>query len=288
MPAEIALAAGNPERPLELQLDASRTLAAHFGHIGLPVPEALAALGPRPTGRVYLGHEFCEHLLPSPAFVARSLAVVNDAGIALTLATPMASDGCLRQLRRLLPLLPEATEVLCNDWGVAALVRRDYPALRVVAGRSLCKMIKDPRLPSAQWMRLQPHGLDSPAFVGLLDRMGVAAMEIDAPPFADAAFFSGLPRPLHVHIPFGYAAKGRTCKIAGLGRGAVFAPGMACQRQCLAYTARMRRRDPPGGGDLATVLCGNTVLYRYPDSLSAAVAEAAGAQRIRRLVLGSP
>lgn len=237
--------------------------------------------------RFYFGSEFCEHLLPTPMALAEAAAEAKAAGLALTLTTPLASDTALRRILRLLPQLPEDAEVVCNDWGVAALVGREQPTLRLVAGRQLCKLIKDPRLPSAQWLKLSPHGLASPAFVALLARLRLERLELDVPPFADAELFAGLPLPVHVHTGVGYVAKGRICKIGALASEGPrkFAAGAPCRRECLDYLATTRRDG--AATDLATFQDGNTLFYRHSPAMAAALELAVGRGLIRRLIVAA-
>jgi hypothetical protein len=257
-----------------------------FALAAAPGRDAVALAGPG-VGHVYFGNEFCEHLLPTPAEFAVQLSAAISAGLAPTLATPLAADSTLRRIRQLAALLPAGAEVVCNDWGVAACLHREHAALTLVAGRQLCKSIKDPRLPSAQWLKLSPHGLAAASFVALLARLDFKRMEIDVPPFADPEFFSGLPLPLHVHADIGYAAKGRICRIGGLAvRGPRrFAAGAPCRRECLDYVTQTQRAA--GSGDLDTFQSGNTMFYRHSPAMRQAVDVARERGWIRRLVLAA-
>lgn len=279
---ELAFSCGAAARPLTAPLP---SLGAHYAALGWRLPQALAPWAAQRPTRAYLGHEFCEHLLPAAAGLRESLHRAADAGLAVSLATPLACDATLARLRRLLPLLPAGAEVVCNDWGVAALVCREAPQLAVVAGRQLCRMVKDPRLPSPRWAALYPHGLDSPAFALLLERCAVRAIEIDLPPFAGAALFEALPRPATLHAPFGYAAKGRVCRIGALAQRPPLrhAPGHACGRECRRYRADLAR--PAAAADLPTLQSGNTLLYGHSAAMGETLGEAAARGRVARLVL---
>lgn len=52
-----------------------------------PLFDALR-LAPRPVGRLHIGNEFCERLIPSPTLVRRAIGLADAGGLALTLATP--------------------------------------------------------------------------------------------------------------------------------------------------------------------------------------------------------
>lgn len=280
---EIAIAQGSSGAPPG---DAwLRSVREHYASVGHPFPLQLAAWADARPTRVYLGHEFCEHLLPRPAELREALSRAERAGLEVTLATPVASDACIARLKRLLPLLPDGGEVVCSDWGVASLLAREHPRLRAIAGRQLCRVIKDPRLPSAQWTKLHPHGLGSPAFALLLERCNLLGMELDLPPFVEPSFFDGLPRPAAVHAPFGYAAKGRVCRIGSAAQRTPrrFSAGHACRRECLDYRVRVARA--PGAADLSTAQMGNTLLYGHSESMGAVLAGAMARGRVARLVL---
>ena len=285
---EIAFALGCSRRdPAGFGGQALPTLREHYEASAHHLPARLSDQAQvRPT-RVYLGHEFCERLLPRPPELRAALRRAAAVDLAVTLATPVASDAGMASLRHLLPLLPDGGEVVCNDWGVVALVRREHPHLRAIAGRQLCRMTKDPRLPSSRWAQLYPHGLGAPTFQALLARCAVEAIELDVPPYVEAAFFAALPRPAHVHAPFGYAAKGRSCRIGSLHQSAPlrFAPGHPCQRECLDYRARTARPQP--GADLPTVQRGNTMLYGHSAAMGEVLAAAVQRGQVARLVLES-
>lgn len=247
--------------------------------------EPLLAAEPAPR-RLHLGSEFCETLLPSPAQLNAAIAAAVRRGLDVSLVTPMMSDHGLAALARLLRLLPPGSEVTANDWGTLALLRRDHPELEAVAGRLLCKMVKDPRLPSAEWARLYPHGVHSWPFRALLARLGVRRIELDAPPFAAAEDFRSDSLRVAVHAPYGYSVKGRACKIGSLHQpdDRKFMTGHRCRKECLAWSASLSRSQS-GSADLDTVQRGNAVFYRHSADIVEAVRAAAARGWIDRVVL---
>lgn len=288
-----------PAATLELGLSLCdpKRLAALAGS-GSILPSAVAAflgddelLTLLPEGctvsHLYFGSEFCEHLLPDPDSLRKALAVARQRALRLVLATPVANDALLDRLADLLPLLPEGSEVLANDWGVARLVHRRFPALHLVAGRQLSKMIKDPRLPGEQWAKLYPAGFRAGRQLRILETLGIGRIELDVPPFADAAFFSAPGVEIGLHAPFAYVAKGRLCKVGSLAQPAAdkFSPGGACRRECLGVLEVEHGESRRG---LRTVQRGTTMFYRYDAALFAVVAEAVRERRVSRLVLSAP
>lgn len=238
------------------------------------------------AGRLHFGGEFCETLLPTAAGLKRALAAAETFGLAFTLATPIVSDAGLARLDRLLPLLPPGTEVTANDWGFLRRLRDHFPDLVPTAGRLLCKQVKDPRLPSAEWTRLQPHGIHAPGFTAMLARLGCRRIEMDVAPFATEADFHSPSMAVSVHAPFGFTTKGRSCRIGSLAlpTSGKFAIGHDCRKECLRFQSAATRPDA-ATADLATVQRGNTLFYRHATEMAATLRAAAAAGAVERVIL---
>lgn len=248
------------------------------------VEPALAA-GPA-VSRLHFGSEFCETLLPAPAQLRHVQQRARDVGLAFTLVTPILSDKGIDQLKSLLDLVEPGGEVVANDWGTLALLGRERPDLKRIAGRMICKMVKDPRLPSAEWARLYPHGIHSAAFAAVLERLGVARIEMDVPPFADMGDFRSDRFKVSVHTPYGFSVKGRACRIGSLNQPAEerFATGHACGRECLNLVGTLSRSGT-GERDLATFQRGTTLFYRHSEPMEAAMQAARADGWIDRIVI---
>ena len=247
-----------------------------------PIAAMLTGIAPQ---HYYFGSEFCEFLLPVAKVLERALRLVKDAGRQLTLMTPIACDGVIDRLRDILPLLPEDSELIVNDWGVASFARREFPHLRLAAGRLLCKMIKDPRLDNAVWADLYPHGLGGRSFRALLDRLAIARIELDLPPYARPDVFAELGIRAALHAPYALVAKGRLCKIGSLALATTqrYAPGRECQRECLSYAATCAR--PGKTTDLETTQRGNAIFYRHTHAMSATATAAVAQGWLQRIVV---
>lgn len=260
-----------------------------FDALRLAPPPSANGLAACPVGRLHLGNEFCERLIPSPTILKRAVALVDAAGLALTLATPSVPDAGVAKLRRLFRLLPDGAEVVVNDYGVLRLLACEFSALEPVAGRQLCKMIKDPRLPNEQWARLNPPGLGSPVFEDILGRFGVRRAELDVPPFARPTDLRAGGLALSVHAPFGYALRGRVCRIGSLRFEGVdkFRPDQACAKECLRYACRLTRPADHGRQDLDSFQRGNSIFYRHDAGMRDAMWRAAENGWIDRIVLAA-
>lgn len=253
--------------------------------------------------RIYFGGEFCERLLPDKKALLRVLSLVDQSGLSFSLITPIVSDHALARLQQLFSVLPDDSEVIVNDWGVLRLLRNNYPKLTSVIGRQLCKMIKDPRLPSAQWLKLYPHGVQSGPFQKLLAQFEIERLEMDVPPFAESPDFNSPEHELSVHLPFGFSVKGRMCKIGAMQLDAPrkFGPGHGCNKECLQYSSITSRgcssEQAPSNTplaaqtapvnkaeDLKTFQQGNTLFYRHSTAMSDTLANALSQGKVNRMI----
>jgi hypothetical protein len=269
-----------------LLADGPPSVAACAGILGWPSVPLDENAATTAITRIHLGSEFCESLLPSPDHVRLAVASVAAAGLSFTLATPVMSDSGLALLSGLLPLLPAGAEVVANDWGTLRRIRQARPDLVPIAGRLLCKMVKDPRLPSSEWARLYSHGIHSGPFGAVLARMGVGRIEMDVPPFADIGDFRSTTVRISIHAPYGFSVKGRSCRIGSLAQPpeGKFTADQACRRECLVYVGALSRPEL-GSADLATFQRGNTVFYRHSQAMTAALAAALAGEWIDRVIL---
>lgn len=240
--------------------------------------------GDAAASHLYFGSEFCEHLFPDREALERAIEVSGKLGLTLVLATPVANDGLVARIGEAAAALPEHAEILVNDWGVANFLRSAYPQRRLVAGRQLAKMIKDPRVPSAAWTQPYSSSYATPGHRRLLERLGIGRIELDVPPFAtpDAYTVAGLE--LSVWAPYAYVAKGRICKIGSLRQELPekFAPGRPCHRECQGMYEVGVQASPSG---IASYARGNSIFYRHDEAMAELVRNALAAGRVTRVVL---
>jgi hypothetical protein len=246
----------------------------------------IAALVPAhvTASHLYFGSEFCEHLFPEPPALERAIAVAAQLGLTLVLATPVANDRLITRILEAAGKLPEGDEILVNDWGVASALRSAQPQRRLVAGRQLAKMIKDPRLPSAAWMKPYPSGYDGAGYRGILEGLRIGRIELDVPPFATSDTFAVDGLGVSVWAPFAYVAKGRICKIGSLQREREekFAPGGSCHRECLGV---LELGSEPSAAGIVSYARGNSIYYRHDATMAQALGAALAEGRVSRLVL---
>lgn len=283
---EVALSLVDPRSVDAVLAGGAPTVADCLDRLRLRDAAAFDGLGGHQVGRLQFGSEFCETLLPNPGQLRQVAAAAGLTGVALTLVTPIMSDAGIARLKALLPQLHPGSEVVANDWGTLRLLARERPDLVPIAGRMICKMVKDPRLPSAEWARLYPHGIHAGPFARVLTGLGVGRIEMDVPPFADIGDFRSTRFKVSAHAPFGFSVKGRACRIGSLNQPeeAKFATGHACRKECLTLVGELSRPEL-GANDLYTFQRGNTVFYRHSDGMGAAVGAAVRDGWIDRIVV---
>jgi hypothetical protein len=247
--------------------------------------------------RCAFGNEFCEHLLPSRDTLAAAMAAASARALQFTLLTPYVSNTGINELRALFAAAADGTEVVFNDWGVLNLLRREFPRLVPVQGRLLNKSLRDPRVMGmyaetqaatgaamATLDALQRSNLDCASYTGLLERLGVAGVEMDNLP-QGASYDS--PLPLAVYLPFGFISTSRVCMAAGLHyrKSDKFQPGAPCRHQCQTHLVDYTYTNSPFvNRDQKFYLKGNTYFYTHTEHMLESLLEQAAAGRVARLV----
>ncbi|MBI2309081.1 MAG: hypothetical protein HYU78_17465 [Rhodocyclales bacterium] len=295
MPLEIGLSIVDPRRLAALaghvanaanSVNTAPTRVALLDFLGDPELGELLPADAR-LSHLYFGSEYCEHLFPDDAALTAAVRLAERCSLRLVLATPIACDAVVARLAEAAPLLPAGSEVVVNDWGMAAWLRAHAPQLTPVAGRQLSKMIKDPRLPGAQWMKVYPSNYAAAGHAALLGRLGIARVELDVPPFATPEVFAVDGLGVTVWAPYAYIAKGRICKVGSLRQPLAekFAPGRPCRHECLGLLEAEPEGGAPRGAGLRTYSRGTTMFYRHDAAMRAVVRAAVDRRLVSRLVL---
>jgi len=259
----------------------------------------LAWLGELPSwDRLCFGVEFCQHLLPTLDDLAAAIAFAVERGFGFTLVTPYVTDQGLAEVARLIEAAADAPdlEVVASDWGVLQLLADLGPPARPVLGRTLNRMMRDPRVPQVgpehlggdapprSWRR---SSVGSSAFRALLGRLGVERVATDVPLQGLEPLPPGGPR-VDAWLPHGMVVSGRICLVHALGRPAAgrFVPPRRCDAPCRRFEAELRA---PWSSTLAETapfwLKGNTHLYTLEgERLHAALAWALASASVDRIV----
>jgi hypothetical protein len=232
---------------------------------------------------LYIGSEFCEHLLPGSQMLRKAIDCAQNLNCRVSLLTPIASPQVIRNLAELLPCLPDNSEVIVNDWGVGYFVRKHFAKIGLIAGRILCRMVKDPRLSQAGLAT--SFSFDSRPLAPIFTRLGIGRMEIDVPLSVDSSTFSSFPMRTNVHIPFSCVAKGRMCRMgSSTVRGSErFAVGRMCKKECLKVSAELKR--PNASAEPRTYQLGNTIISRHSKEIFGMVRAAVEEGFISRIVV---
>jgi hypothetical protein len=207
--------------------------------------------GPPPRdGRAYVGDEFCDRLLPSPASLDKALAALSGSGIGLTLVTAYLSNKGIQRLEAALEFLAgrglDGVEVVVNDWGALHLIEERFPErFQVVLGRLLVNQ-------SAAFHHVMPDTLLEMAArrdIRRLEFNTCASLAVNLPRLSELGLKG------HVYFPFQYLATTRYCLFAN-GPGACPRDAIAsCGRECAGRRAVMEIEGSDRG---AILVKGNT------------------------------
>ena len=177
-----------------------------------------------PLGRVYVGAEFCTHLLPGPVAIRNLATVLNRIKLPFTFLTPPTPQNALAKVRRILSSLErlavdreEGIEVVINDWGVLRMMNR-YPSLQPVLGRGMAKLYNDTHFKVEKdpvfakvLPELRGNSCTVPAYRDYLRSLGIQRMEFDWPEQGIDMDFAGWGFALSLYVPFVHLASGRRC-----------------------------------------------------------------------------
>jgi len=236
-------------------------------------PKGTLSIGP--CTRIYVGDEFCVARMPTLPTLKRLAESASAIGFALTLLTPVMTDVDIPRIAPLFDYLntchPSA-EVVFNDWGVMGLLKSNFPALALSAGRLLNKGFKDPRLqPEASSIADPQAGADvllnGSTFDGQWIQEHLAALDIhhceqDLLPYRSDTAVNDSPLETAIYFPFGYITTGRTCWVASFDQPSDehFIPPARCSRPCRHGMLELKSEK----FSFRIFQSGNTIFYLYP------------------------
>ena len=246
--------------------------------------------------RWYIGDEFCASRLPSPRRAADFVRRSGEAGVALTLLTPILTDDQIDGLVPVLECLSDASapaEVTVSDWGLLFFLKKRFPELPLALGRLLNKGFKDPRLGAPEAVIAEAENdlaflkhatFDQPRFREKAAALGVQRLERDLMPYDRRTAFEEGPQALSVYFPFGYVTTGRVCwpSTFAPGREEDFRPRRNCARICEGRPLALSH----SAAAFPIRQNGNTIFYLYPQDTLAALFHSAGEGRLRLVYQG--
>lgn len=263
---------------LDRRLTLQPTCTGRLGEWQVEARDAVReAFGPARFSRLYFGNEFCERLAPLPHEVVAAYEAAVHRGLRFSLLTSYVTnagvDRYTRLFERLSSLSGDAIEVIVNDWGLLRLLRRGFPTLRLVLGRLMNRMLRDPRIagafasahaPDAALSVLKQSAVSAPIYRRFLGHLGVEMVEFDNVIQGLDMDFRELGIAGSIYLPYGYIATGRVCMIGSLRLPSreAFDVTSACHRECQLYTLRFPYSDAPfGNRDQEFIQRGNTCFY---------------------------
>lgn len=210
----------------------------------------------RLTG-VYLGNEFCERLMPSLEEIVTCHTKCQEKQLRFTLVTPLVSErgiDTLDRLFRTIDMYGISLEIVFNDWGVARLLEEKYPHWPKRMGRTLDKMIREPRFNQADYNRLsttvlnflqEPAGLGV-AFLNVLQEYNIHGIELDCVPQGyniEADVWSQHSVSKSIYFPFYCVTSGRLCMMKALELAAEdkWNLDVSCTHTCQTYNQMMQK-----------------------------------------------
>lgn len=235
-----------------------------------------------PLARVYFGNEFCERLIPPVHHVEEVLQACTARKLKFSLVTPYLTDLGMEAVAKILQALSNHAafdEVIVNDWGLLYYIRTNYPALKVVVGRLLDKMKRDPRFGRRDYERLfngeglkmlKSPSVSAVCYQDFLKHFGVERAELDN---VQQGLHLEAPEgiKISVYLPFGFVTNGRICQFAGIHnpRDEKFRVTSPCRRECQSYEQFMQKAVSPipdhleddEVGKISLIRKGNTVFY---------------------------
>ncbi|MBA7527206.1 hypothetical protein ES705_19381 [subsurface metagenome] len=213
---------------------------------------------------IYYGQETCENLIPSLKHLEQAVEYCSQNKYIFTLATPYVGPKGMERLKKLFDYLhsnaPDC-EVVVNDFGVLHLLNTQYPNIKVILGRLLIKLKRDPRfslsgfdianvgiknlkkVETNQNEALKGTSLELPVYQKFLRSKGVERLCLDTlSQGMDQKTFKKWGFPVDLMWPWTYITSSRSCSIAAHTQpGKEYHPtDEPCHYQCKKYEFTFR------------------------------------------------
>lgn len=205
--------------------------------------------------RVYFGHEFCAHLMPTEKRITQLLDLYGNKQ--LTFVTSVMTDKSFADLRRLLELLiasDKKIEVVVNDFGVMRYIAREFSQFSIVCGRNLFTQLLNPD--SYQKVKMASRGfgfiassykkeqkLFNISLYRLLRQYGIQRIELND--LDDVLRYAGELSEhnfkVSLYFPFSYLSITRYCYFALKHVGFKGHKIIACNKECVNKYAKIEK-----------------------------------------------
>lgn len=225
--------------------------------------------------QIRLGNEFCERLMPSRKQVEKSIFLAEKFKMTFALVLANLTDEGHKKLHRIMPALEPKNEIVVNDWGTAYLLSESYPEYTLIAGRLLCKHLKEARIATPEEFREVKWPVDNPHFKNVLSDLGINKAEVDLAPHTVVPGNKVEDVLLTLHLNRGYSAKSHVCKIgsAHQPKQKKFSSGHRCRRECLRFRTTISKLPHPRESTLEIYQRGNTWFYGYSDQMNISISQ---------------
>lgn len=226
--------------------------------------------------QVRLGNEFCERLIPTKSQVRKAAEIADRFDLDFVLVLANLTDKGLKKLGDIIPNLSQNAEIVVNDWGTAAMIAENFPDHPIIAGRLLCKHLKEARISTPDTYPEVNWPINSDYFKSILQALRIERAEVDLAPHTVMPAKKVKDIAVTLHLNCGYSAKSHVCKIGSTRQpaGRKFVPEHLCQRECLSYKTVVSKLRYPTTHDLEMFQRGNTWFYTYTSRMNASVNQA--------------
>lgn len=294
----------DPEYHTETAFDEATAIRITESRLyGAWVERLRAMFGEVSIGRVYLGSEFCERLMPADEKILEVISVCEPRNIDVTMVTPFVTHVGIDRVKRWIPLLKEYAkrkqskcEIVVNDLGTLQLLQEHREWFAPVIGRCLHKIKRDPcaerviqdmhdkgpcsdAAGASGFLRtIRCSALTSMPYRTLLHRMGCDRVELDPLAQGYEMNLERLGFRASLHLPYQYITAGRYCLAGSLELlpHEKFTIDRPCKRECDRIVTRMEH----GQVDRPVYRRGNAVYGAFNVSDIKSAIEDAGISRV--------
>lgn len=233
--------------------------------------------------RLYFGSEFCQKLMPSLDECKRAYAYALKHGMKFTFVTSALFENGLKKAEENISYmngLKDEVEVVCNDWGAVHLIKSKYKKIKIVLGRMIDKLPREPRLSKKHFDTiygregvefLQTPNIFVNEYKEILTDYGIKMVEFDCVPqginLCDARQNNNWG--IALYMPFYYVTTGVICmtQIMSADENDKFNFPKTCAQTCKNLDIIMRKPGNfIGEQGLELIRKGNTV-YKSIDNI---------------------